>query len=67
MLSFSLFSVLFDRSIYIFFPMLLEHILFFLMTPLSFCKITRREISFTLDYLFFVDGCHVLRNSRFRS
>jgi hypothetical protein len=56
MLSFSLFSVLFDRSIYIFFPMLLEHILFFLMTPLSFCKITRREISFTLDYLFFVDG-----------
>jgi hypothetical protein len=34
--------------------MLLEHILFFSMTPLSFCKITRREIS--LDFRVFSFG-----------
>jgi hypothetical protein len=38
MLSFSLFSVLFDRSIYIFFPMLLEHILFFSNDPSLFLQ-----------------------------
>jgi hypothetical protein len=39
--------------------MLLKHILFFFsMTPLSFCKITRRETSWTLQFLFFwwMDG-----------
>jgi hypothetical protein len=60
-----LFSMLFDWST--FFSMLLEHILFFSMTPLSFCKITRRESSLNLEYLILVDGWHVLCNSRCRS
>jgi hypothetical protein len=63
---FLFFSMLFDRSIY-FFPMIFENILFFPVTPLSFCKITRREISLTLEYLFLVDGWHVLHNSWCRS
>jgi hypothetical protein len=43
------FPMLFDWST--FFSMLLEH---FSMTPLSFCKITRREIS--LDFGVFIFG-----------
>jgi hypothetical protein len=36
-----------------FFSMLLEHILFFSMTPLSFCKNTRREISLNFGAFIF--------------
>jgi hypothetical protein len=50
----SFFSILFDWSIFFYFSMLLEHILFFAMTPLSFCKITRREIS--LNFGVFISG-----------
>jgi hypothetical protein len=49
---FLFFSMLFDWST--FFSMLLEHILsFFSMTLLSFCKITRREISLNFGVFIF--------------
>jgi nitrate reductase gamma subunit len=47
---YSFYSMLFDWSI--FFYMLLEHILFF-MTPLSFCRNTRREISLNFGVFIF--------------
>jgi hypothetical protein len=52
---FHFFSMLFDWST--FFSMLLEHIVFFpffSMTPLSFCKITRTELS--LDFGVYIFG-----------
>jgi hypothetical protein len=58
---FIIFSMLFDYSTYIFY-ILFEHILFFFfffsMTPLAFCKNTRREISLELwrIYFWWVDG-----------
>jgi hypothetical protein len=55
MLHYFFFSMLFDLSTV--FSMLLEHILFFSMTPLSFCKNTRREISLELWSIYlFVSG-----------
>jgi hypothetical protein len=36
-----------------FFPMLLEHILLFFYDPLSFCNITRREISLNFGVFIF--------------
>jgi hypothetical protein len=59
-----------------FYAIWLEHIFFyafwtytfFSMTPLSFCKITKREISLDFGvFIFLVDGWHVLHNSRCRS
>jgi hypothetical protein len=52
MLHFFFFSMLFDWST--FFSMLLKHILFVSMIPISFCKITRREIY--LDFGVFIFG-----------
>jgi hypothetical protein len=48
------------------FFMLLEHILFS-MTPLSFCKITRREISLNFGVFIFGGWMACLRNSRCKS
>jgi hypothetical protein len=40
---------------------------FFSMTLLSFCKVQEEESLWTLEYLFLVDGWHVLCNSWCRS
>jgi hypothetical protein len=60
----SLFSMLFDWRT--FFLCLLS-IYFFSMTPLSFLKNTRREISLYFGRFIFLDGWHVLHNSRCRN
>jgi hypothetical protein len=63
----SLFSMLFDWNT--FFSMLLEHILsFFFNDPsLLFARIQEEKSLWTLEYLYLVDGWHVLRNTRCRS
>jgi hypothetical protein len=49
------------------FSMLLEHILFFNDPSLLLQDYKKRNLFRTLEYLFLVDGWHVLRNSQYMS
>jgi hypothetical protein len=65
MLSFSLFCSLIGAQV---FSMLLEHILSFFSGPsLLLQDYKKGNLFITLEYLFLVDGWHVLHNSRCRS
>jgi hypothetical protein len=61
------FPMLLDWSKY-FFLCFLSIYSFFATTPLSpFARLQEQKSFWNLEYLFFVDGWHVLRNSRCRS